>query len=180
MKVMRPSRGPQGLRKATTASFLPKPSIPSHQMPRQASASSRNHPPVSSLAWSSSLLAATHQIIRRHARLPLRRVVVEVVVLCATFIVIPPILAVGLYFRLSHSVRRSIRLELTDPFAATQVLNGHHSPLPRFFREASPITLFAVLILASTATVLRITDLGADLILAFKRAAIERISNATV
>lgn len=107
-----------------------------------------------------ALVAAVHR-----ARRPVARTVTEVVVLAAFFWVVPPVLAVGLYFTLWHSVRHVVRLELTDPAGARDLAAGRlFRPFLRFLRQAWPITLVALAILVGTGVLLGDDGLGVYLV----------------
>jgi Brp/Blh family beta-carotene 15,15'-monooxygenase len=61
------------------------------------------------------------------------------------FLAVPPILAVGVYFCLWHSVRHIARLVLLDPGSVTGLRDGRAAPaLGRFARDAAPLTLVSV------------------------------------
>jgi Brp/Blh family beta-carotene 15,15'-monooxygenase len=94
------------------------------------------------------------------------RQVSEDLVLVAFFTVVPPVLAVGLYFTLWHAVRHILRLELTDPASARQLHRGRLlAPFLRFARQAWPITAIAVAMLVVLSVVVRRADLGVYLVL---------------
>jgi Brp/Blh family beta-carotene 15,15'-monooxygenase len=117
-----------------------------------------------------ALLVAVLSVLQiaalRRAGAPLWRHITEIVVLVLFFAVVPPVLAVGLYFTLWHSVRHILRLELTDDTAATQLHHGRRlAPFLRFMRQAWPITAIAVGMLIALAFVLRRADLGVYLAL---------------
>ena len=71
--------------------------------------------------------------------------VLETILLFAFFAVVPPILAVGLYFTLWHAPRHVARLVLLDPGAATGLRAGS---VVRFARDAAPLTGLALALLA--------------------------------
>jgi len=101
-----------------------------------------------------ALVVALIVAVRRTGR-PVGRTVSEVVVLAAFFWVVPPVLAVGLYFTLWHSVRHIVRLELTDPTGACSLAEGRLlRPFVRFLRQAWPITVIALAILIGTGVLL--------------------------
>jgi Brp/Blh family beta-carotene 15,15'-monooxygenase len=111
-------------------------------------------------------LVVLHLVVLRRAGAPLWRHAAEDLVLLAFFAVVPPVLAVGLYFTLWHSVRHILRLELTDPVAAAQLHRGRLlAPFLRFMRQAWPITAIAVGMLVALAVVLRRADLSVYLAL---------------
>lgn len=111
-------------------------------------------------------LVVAHLVTLRRTGVPLARQAWEDVVLLVTFAVVPPILAVGLYFTLWHAVRHILRLELTDPVSADQLHRGRLlAPFLRFARQAWPVTLVAVVMLVVLAGVLHRADLGVYLAL---------------
>ena len=78
----------------------------------------------------------------------------------------PPVLAVGLYFTLWHSVRHVVRLELTDPVGAGELERGHVlAPFGRFLRQAWPVTAVAVALLVAVGVTLGSAGLGVYLFL---------------
>lgn len=73
----------------------------------------------------------------------------EIFLLLAYFWVVPPILAVGLYFCGWHAVRHIARLLLSDSVSTAILAAGQIKPaLLRFIRDATPLTFGALLILA--------------------------------
>ncbi len=77
-----------------------------------------------------------------------RSYVGETALLAAYFAVVPPFLAVGLYFCLWHAVRHIARLLLLDERATEQLAQGRtHAALGRFYRLALPMTGLALVIL---------------------------------
>jgi Brp/Blh family beta-carotene 15,15'-monooxygenase len=111
-------------------------------------------------------LVVVHLVVVVRSRTPAWRQVAEDLVLVLFFSVVPPVLAVGLYFTLWHAVRHIVRLELTDPVAAVQLHRGRLlAPFLRFMRQAWPITVIAVVMLVALAVVLRRADLGVYLVL---------------
>ncbi len=82
----------------------------------------------------------------RRALLP---VAFETTLLFAFFAVVPPVLAVGLYFTLWHAPRHVARLVLLDPAGARYLGAGRPlRALARFAREAAPLTVLAIALLA--------------------------------
>jgi Brp/Blh family beta-carotene 15,15'-monooxygenase len=72
----------------------------------------------------------------------------EVALLVAFFAVVPPILAVGLYFTCWHALRHIARLVAIDPGARTGLADGRHSvALLRFARDAAPLTAVSLAVL---------------------------------
>lgn len=111
-------------------------------------------------------LIVLHLLTVRRAEVPLWRQATEDIVLVVFFAVVPPVLAVGLYFTFWHSVRHILRLELTDSIAAEQLHHGRLlAPFVRFMRQAWPITAIAVGMLAALALTLHRADLGVYLAL---------------
>jgi Brp/Blh family beta-carotene 15,15'-monooxygenase len=75
--------------------------------------------------------------------------VAEVALLAFFFSTVPPVLAVGLYFALWHSVRHIVRLSLLDPALSRPLAEGRWGlVLLRFSGQAAPVTGIALLILA--------------------------------
>ena len=66
--------------------------------------------------------------------------------LAAYFALVPPVLAVGLYFCLWHAPRHIARLVLLDGASAVAFEKGRF-PLARFVRDAAPLTLAALALL---------------------------------
>jgi beta-carotene 15,15'-dioxygenase len=113
-----------------------------------------------------AVLVALHVAsVSRSVAQPWRQLV-EDVVLVVFFALVPPVLAVGVYFTLWHAVRHIVRLELTDPESAVLLHRGRLlAPFGRFMRGAWPITVVAVGMLVVLAVVLRRADLGVYLVL---------------
>ena len=83
---------------------------------------------------------------RRGALVP---VAFESSLLFAFFSVVPPVLAVGLYFALWHAPRHVARLVLLDPAGARYLRAGRPGrALARFARDAAPLTGLALALLA--------------------------------
>lgn len=77
---------------------------------------------------------------------------VETTLLWGYFLVVPPILAVGLYFCLYHSVRHVVRvLALDDRGAAALRSLDLSASLARFSRDAAPLTGVSLVLLATLA-----------------------------
>lgn len=82
----------------------------------------------------------------RRALLP---VALETLLLFALFAVVPPVLAVGLYFTLWHAPRHVARLVLLDPAGARYLRAGRPGrALALFARDAAPLTVLALALLA--------------------------------
>jgi Brp/Blh family beta-carotene 15,15'-monooxygenase len=78
--------------------------------------------------------------------------VVETTLLWAYFLVVPPILAVGLYFCLHHSVRHVVRVLALDERGAAALRSLDLSAaLARFSRDAAPLTGVSLVLLAALA-----------------------------
>ncbi|QCR44853.1 beta-carotene 15,15'-monooxygenase [Curtobacterium sp. SGAir0471] len=113
-----------------------------------------------------AVLVVLHAVVVGRSGGPRWRQVSEDLVLVAFFTVVPPVLAVGLYFTLWHAVRHILRLELTDPTSARQLHRGRLlAPFLRFARQAWPITAVAIVVLVVLAVVVHRLDLGVYLAL---------------
>lgn len=76
--------------------------------------------------------------------------VAEMALLAFFFSTVPPVLAVGLYFALWHSLRHIVRLSVLDPVLARPLAEGRWGlVLLRFTGQAAPVTGVALLILAA-------------------------------
>ncbi|TYL40712.1 beta-carotene 15,15'-monooxygenase [Natronococcus pandeyae] len=76
----------------------------------------------------------------------------ETLGLVAYFAVVPPILAIGLYFPLWHSLRHILRTMLLDGRATDRLARGRLGPaFGRFARDAAPLTVGALLVFAGLA-----------------------------
>ncbi|APW98744.1 beta-carotene 15,15'-monooxygenase [Halobiforma lacisalsi AJ5] len=74
--------------------------------------------------------------------------VAETLGLVAFFALVPPILAIGLYFALWHSVRHVLRTLLVDDPAVEALADGNDlAALGRFARDAAPLTVAALAVL---------------------------------
>ena len=94
-----------------------------------------------------SLRAAGGLAGRRRALPP---VALETLLLFAFFAVVPPVLAVGLYFTLWHAPRHLARLVLLDPAGSRYLGAGRPvRALARFAAEAAPLTVLALALLAA-------------------------------
>lgn len=72
----------------------------------------------------------------------------ETALLVVFFSTVPPILAVGLYFCVWHSLRHIVRLLAVDPTAASTLESRRYvSALASFGRDAAPLTAASVVIL---------------------------------
>lgn len=86
----------------------------------------------------------------------------ETGLLWAFFLAVPPVLAVGVYFCLWHSVRHVARLALVDPRSARALGRGDwRSALVRFARDAAPLTAVPLVFLGAFSALVpvRPTDL---------------------
>ncbi len=73
----------------------------------------------------------------------------EVVLLGSFFALVPPILAVGLYFTCWHALRHIGRLLAIDPAARRMLSESRYaSALGRFARDAAPLTVLSLVFLA--------------------------------
>lgn len=72
----------------------------------------------------------------------------ETLLLVVYFLVVPPILAIGLYFCLWHSLRHVVRLLLVDPVGRERLAESVPRALARFAREATPLTAGALCLIA--------------------------------
>ncbi len=78
----------------------------------------------------------------------------ETALLWGYFLVIPPIMAIGFYFCFWHSTRHIARLALVDDRARSALSTGNFAgALKRFARDATPMTVAAVAIIAALALV---------------------------
>ncbi|RKD97162.1 Brp/Blh family beta-carotene 15,15'-dioxygenase [Halopiger aswanensis] len=76
----------------------------------------------------------------------------ETLGLAAFFDVVPPILAIGLYFTGWHSVRHILRTLLVDDAAVAALANGDvRGAIGRFARDAAPLTAGALAVFAALA-----------------------------
>lgn len=72
----------------------------------------------------------------------------ETVMLASYFSLVPPVLAVGIYFSLWHALRHVARLMLLGKVSAAALRQGRAlAALGSFFRDAAPLTLAALMIL---------------------------------
>lgn len=73
----------------------------------------------------------------------------ETLLLVAYFALVPPVLAVGIYFCLWHAPRHIARLMLLDKSSATSLQRGRLAPAAAAFaRDSAPLTLAAIVLLA--------------------------------
>ena len=85
----------------------------------------------------------------------------ETVGLLAFFSVVPPVLAVGLYFCVWHSLRHVTRVALLDPESKRSFSAGLTRPaLSRFARDAAPLTALSLVLLLALATLVPTTPVG--------------------
>jgi len=79
---------------------------------------------------------------------------VETGMLWAFFATVPPVVSVGVYFCCWHSVRHVLRAVALDDVAAERLRRGRSfAAVARFAREATPLTLGALVILGGFAAV---------------------------
>lgn len=82
----------------------------------------------------------------------------EVLLLATFFAVVPPILAVGMYFCFWHALRHIVRLQLIDTAAATALRAGQVARSLRIFaRDAVPTTAVALLVLVIATVITGVT-----------------------
>ena len=76
----------------------------------------------------------------------------EVALLWVFFLLVPPVLAVGLYFCLWHALRHVARLLLSTDTAARSLATGDtRAALGRFARDAAPLTAASLAVFAALA-----------------------------
>ncbi|WP_331234569.1 Brp/Blh family beta-carotene 15,15'-dioxygenase [Natronorarus salvus] len=90
----------------------------------------------------------------------------DIVGLLAFFAVVPPVLAVGLYFCVWHSLRHVTRVALLDPESKRSFSAGLTLPaLSRFARDAAPLTALSFVFLLGLAALVPATPVAvADLV----------------
>jgi len=103
-----------------------------------------------------TLVVATLAVgsLRATDRRPWRLDAAETLGLVAYFALVPPVLAIGVYFCLWHSLRHVARLLLVDDDAAAAL--GNRDPwtaFARFGRDALPLTVVSLALLAGLAAV---------------------------
>jgi len=96
---------------------------------------------------------ATLTLGRRHGGSPAwRRDAAETLLLWAYFLLVPPIVAVGIYFCVWHSLRHIARLVAIDPAARTAFAErGAVAALRRTGRDALPLTALSIALLVGVA-----------------------------
>ena len=78
----------------------------------------------------------------------------ETLGLTAYFALVPPVLAIGVYFCLWHSLRHVVRLLLVDDDAAAALRNRDPWPaFARFAQDALPLTVVSLALLAGLAAI---------------------------
>jgi Brp/Blh family beta-carotene 15,15'-monooxygenase len=107
-------------------------------------------------ALASATLAAAAlgawRVTRGAARGPWVADAAEVALLWAFFWLVPPVLAVGLYFSLWHATRHVARLLLVDDRATDALAGGDAAgALARFARDAAPLTAVSLLVFVGVA-----------------------------
>lgn len=76
----------------------------------------------------------------------------ETLGLGAYFVLVSPVLAIGVYFCVWHSLRHIVRLMLLDDGSETALENGDvWTALGRFARDATPLTISAIVLLGGLA-----------------------------
>ncbi|WP_227133826.1 Brp/Blh family beta-carotene 15,15'-dioxygenase [Halorubellus salinus] len=84
--------------------------------------------------------------------------VAETLALWAFFLLVPPILAVGAYFSAWHALRHVARLVAVDDTASAALERGNTTgALAAFARDAAPLTVGALLVLAALAVLVPAT-----------------------
>jgi len=92
--------------------------------------------------------------VRAADRGPWRLDAAETLGLGAYFAVVPPILAIGVYFCLWHSLRHIVRLLLVDdPAASALDARNYRAAAWRFVRDAAPLTAASLALLGGLALV---------------------------
>ena len=93
--------------------------------------------------------------------------VAETALLALYFALVPPVLAVGLYFCLWHAPRHVARLVLLDPGSAGALEAGRvATAVVRFARDAAPLTAAALVLLLGLYLVVPVTGVGLPTLLA--------------
>jgi Brp/Blh family beta-carotene 15,15'-monooxygenase len=127
--------------------------------------------PAARLAVAGTMVAATlasvglgaWRVRRGAAARGWRRDAGEVALLWVYFWLVPPILAVGLYFTLWHATRHVARLIAVDDVAAGALAEGDTAgALRRFARDATPNTLGALAVFGGLYAVVPATPAGRD------------------
>jgi Brp/Blh family beta-carotene 15,15'-monooxygenase len=78
----------------------------------------------------------------------------ETVLLWGFFLLVPPVLAIGVYFTLWHALRHICRTIVLDPVGDAALTSGELTgALARFAREATPLTLLALAVVVGAAVV---------------------------
>lgn len=81
--------------------------------------------------------------------------------LTAFFLLVPPVLAVGVFFCCWHSVRHITRLMLLDEQTASQLANGKTTrALARFARQATPLSVAALGLFGGLALAVPVAPVG--------------------
>jgi len=93
--------------------------------------------------------------VRATDQRPWRLDAAETLGLIAYFALVPPVLAIGVYFCLWHSLRHVVRLLLVDDDAAAALRNrDSRTAFARFARDALPLTVVSLALLAGLAAVI--------------------------
>ncbi|UIO99199.1 Brp/Blh family beta-carotene 15,15'-dioxygenase [Halobaculum sp. CBA1158] len=93
-----------------------------------------------------------------------RRDAAETLLLWAYFLLVPPLFAVGVYFCAWHSLRHVARLVEVDPRARRRAADGEYlGALARVGRDALPLTLVSLAMLAGVAVVVGVATAPATL-----------------
>ncbi|WP_076430089.1 Brp/Blh family beta-carotene 15,15'-dioxygenase [Haladaptatus litoreus] len=100
------------------------------------------------------LVLATLALDWRRSRSLWRIDAVETTLLTVYFAAVPPILAIGVYFCVWHSLRHIARVVCLDDASVRELAEGNlKSPLRRFVHDATPLTVGALVLLAGLAVV---------------------------
>ena len=92
--------------------------------------------------------------VRAEDHRPWRLDAIETLGLVVYFALVPPVLAIGVYFCLWHSLRHVARLLLVDEDAAAALRDGDPTPaFARFARDALPLTLVSLALLGGLAVI---------------------------
>ena len=102
---------------------------------------------------------------------------VETAMLAVYFSLVPPILAVGVYFSLWHALRHVARLMLINEVSDSDLRRGRAlAAFKVFFRDAAPLTLMALVILVGLYFVVPGNVSGPDTLLALYLALISLLT----
>lgn len=112
------------------------------------------------------LMAKEFMAVTPGSRRPWANDTFETVLLAAYFVVMPPILAIGLYFCLWHAPRHIARLSLLNDLSRNALERGQVLPAARTFAwEAAPITLAALAMLIALYFIVPTAGVGIESLL---------------